>query len=209
MEASKNFLTPRRRLTIVVSWVSIVVVGLFAAALLIQSYRVSGIDMEWRISAGVSAVAFCIISLLTFMKYPPGIVGFTRRSMVACVFLATGIVLFVLISKQQSEWAQSVLLESGISCLFIAAIDVLLGAVRTAAREEEQWESDFYDEVALAVGISLDLRLYEYWAIRDSLDYAVSKGRGRTLVDRIAMLLRYSSKARNLPVRLGQVPSFL
>jgi hypothetical protein len=199
VKTNSKYRDPQRRPTKLIRWVSTAAVGLWGVIVLYQSYWLTGMAMEWRISAGVSAISFSFISLLVSVNYPPGTRGLIRRWWVAYAIAIPGALLLYLASRQGSDWAKAILLESGVACLFVAAVELMLGAIRASAVKHEREESAFYDELALDVGYALDLTLFQYRAMRDALDHVVAKGQGRRFSDRVALLLQFAKKVKDLP----------
>lgn len=186
-----------------VDWISAIVVGAFGIYLLFQSYSLAGTSLDWRVSAGVAAVSLFCLKLLESIAYPSGFEGFALRNAVALVLAGVGLALLATVAYGQwSEWARTLLLEFGISCLFVAAVDYYIGALQARAYDDDREEKKFFAELMLAAGLSFDLTLWKSKLMQDFLGMAIESGQGRTFTDRIALLIRALYKAKNLPEHL-------
>jgi hypothetical protein len=192
---------PRLRPTMWARWFFTIVTAVLGAIILVQSYSRSGIALDWRVSAGVAALAFAALSLLERLHYPSGTQGITRRQLIIVPIVALGLTAVWLAARQRSEWAQSVLLEAGIAAVFIAAVDLLLATIVSYTSAYERAERSKFEELALLMGFRWEMPLLNYYWMREMLKEKDSKF-GPSDLDQTARLLRYAKRAASLPESL-------
>ena len=199
----QRFTDPYHRHSVSIRWAATISAGIFGLWVLLESYSLTGIAMEWRISAGVSALSLFFLSLIENVVSRPSVGEFFRRLLIGSLIATAGLFCFKFVYSQQSEWAQNMLLETGVACLFVAATELLIGAIRNAAIENERKQSEFYDEIARYVGFVFDLSWWQYYWLRDGLDHATTSGKGSTDAERNLLLLECAQRAKNLPEELN------
>src|SRR5438045_9505956 len=94
--------------------------GIFGVSIIRESYFMEGISMEWRISAGVAALSFLLLTLLGSFHYPSGLAGMVRRWGVAALISLAGGVCLALLPRRDSDWADATLLAAGVDLIHVA-----------------------------------------------------------------------------------------
>jgi hypothetical protein len=193
-----RFLDPLRSQVEPIRWIVTAAITLFGVIILVQSYYESGQSQDWRISAGVSALAIALISLTTRLPFRRTILLY-KPIEVASVVLALGGGVAILQSlSTEREWMRMVLQQGGFACLVVSAVDLLFNSLINDFKRGERQERQVWGEFTLQTGIFFNLSLWSYYWMREFLD-ELPAGETRSAAERTARLLRYAQKAAELP----------
>jgi hypothetical protein len=183
-------------------WISktvAVLVGLVGLALILQSYRLEGFDMEWRASAGVAALAYAYVTLVVGSLVHARIAR--HRVIGGLVTVAVSALVLVEAAHGHGTWLGYVSLELGVTLAFVAALEFLVAQVVHGVQAREREDGRFYDNMALATGLFTNLSLFQYYGLRFGLDELTPTLTPDTMVERVALLLRLAPRAAALDPR--------
>jgi hypothetical protein len=196
-----RFIDPLRSYSQPVRWIFTAGTALFGIVVLAQSYIESGQSRDWRISAGVSALAFTLVSFTTRLPQKRSLLIYKPIEVIIFILAGIGGLAVLQSFSTESEWARQILLEGGIACLFVSGVDLLLNSVVDDFKRSERQERQIWDEFALQTGMFFNLSVWSYYWMREFLD-ELPAGETHSAADRTARLLRYAQKAADLPEHL-------
>ncbi len=197
-----KFIDPLRSYAEPVRWIFTVGAALFGVIVLAQSYYERGLSLDWRISAGVSALAFALVSITTRLPQKRSFLSYKPIEVVIFVLAVIGgVSVLQSFAIDESGWLRTILLEGGVACLFVSGVDLLLNSFVDDFKRSERQERQVWDEFALQTGMFFNLSLWSYYWMREFLDEMPASGL-HSAADRTALLLRYAQKAANLPEHL-------
>jgi len=193
-----RFMDPLRSYTEPVRWFATAAIALFGAIILVQSYYESGQSQDWRISAGVSALAFSLISLTAHLPHRRTFLIYKPIEVAILVLAVTGGVAILQSLSTEREWMRSLLLQGGFACLLVSSVDLLLNSLLNDFKRTERQEHKVWGEFALQTGMFFNLSLWSYYWMREFLD-ELPASETQSAAERTARLLRYAQKTAELP----------